>query len=280
MNHFMKAQCRKGALWVLLVAFPLYADSYSTDFSEGLHPSFWNVTSNQSLYQIDDSQGDVRISKPKGDSQTFQYAMIGFKQQIQGDFDVTVDYRDAQIHRMDGSPGNQVQLNAHFGSLVFCVVRSDESSFSGGDNRHVWLSSPSGWYGATADTATAGTMRITRVGSVVSGYIDDVLIYGRDYSSATATISFVLQNNGTKDATSITYDNFHLTADEIVSFPGDINHDLCVNMIDFALLASEWMNTDCSLTYDCYAADQNVSGDVGFDDLIVLATHWLTCETL
>ncbi len=86
-----------------------------------------------------------------------------------------------------------------------------------------------------------------------------------------------MQNNGTKDAVSITFDNFYLVADEIISYPGDINHDYCVNLIDFALLASEWMNTNCSLYNGCNGTDQNESGTVDFGDLVELVTHWLAC---
>lgn len=279
MKRSMKAKYRSGAWLFLSVVIPLYADSYSTDFSEGIGSSFWTVGTNDGLYQFDDRHGDVRISRPEGGGYSFQYASVEFKQKVNGDFDVRVDYRDASIDRKDGSPGNQIQLNASFGGLVFCVVRSDETGFPTGDNRHVWTNSPSGWYGTAADTATAGTMRITRVGTVVTGLINDVPIYSRNSNSATATISFVLQNNGTRDATAVTFDNFQLTADEIVSYPGDINHDLCVNMIDLALLSSEWMNADCSLHHGCNAADQDESGMVDFGDLVELASHWLSCVT-
>lgn len=278
MDSLEQLKFQRGILLLLLLLVaPLEADIYTTDYTEGIHPSYWNITTNSGLYEIDDSQGDIRISKPYGGTYSFQYVSIGFKQQVNGDFDVTVDYRDAQINRVDGSPGNQVQLNASFGGQAFCVVRSDEAGFPGGDNRHVWASPPTAWFGAKADTSLSGTMRITRMGTVVTGYIDNEPIYSKSYNTATAKFSFVIQNNGTKDAVSITYDNFTLIADEIVSYPGDINHDNCVNLIDYALLASEWLNTDCSLNNGCNSADQNNSGTVDFKDLDELVTHWLIC---
>ena len=276
MNRSMKVLCGVVVSFLLVVA-SLYADSYTSDFSQGVHSSFWKVTTNNNLYQIDDSQADVHISKPYGGSYSFQLASVEFKQKVNGDFDVSVDYRDASIDRIDGSPGNQVQLDVFLGEQVFCVVRSDEVGYSGGHNRHVWANPPARWYGAQGDTSTFGTMRITRVGDLVTGYMDDTPIYSKRCNTETTTILFALQNNGTKDATSVTFDNFRLTADEIVSYPGDVNHDLCVNLIDLALLSSEWMNSDCALYYGCYSADQDESGAVGFGDLIELAVHWLTC---
>jgi hypothetical protein len=91
-----------------------------------------------------------------------------------GNFDVSVDFTNANLQWLTGSPGNQAQLNCFFGDFNsesnFLMVRSDESAW--GQNAHVWL----GGFGdqgsllgaAYSTTAGSGTLRVTRTNSLVS----------------------------------------------------------------------------------------------------------------
>jgi hypothetical protein len=135
----------------------------------------------------------------------------------QGNFDVRVDYTNASISRIDGSPGNQVQLNSYFGGQYFTVVRSDE--INSGQNIHVWANPPSAWFGQRGCTDSFGTMRITRTNAHLRAYYNATLIYENDYNTNDASFAMPLQNNGTRDATAVTFANFQLAADHIVYQP-------------------------------------------------------------
>lgn len=201
------------------LAMPSFAeDGYQDDFRGGIHNGYWQTITNCGLYEVDDSNDNVRFSKDYGGDYSLQIIELDFPWEVRGDFDVSVDFYDAMIDRIDGSPGNQIQLNTMFGSQVFCVVRSQEVDILQGlHNHHVWTHPPGNVHGEQPNAATSGTLRIVRTGSVVTGYFDDTQIWSGDYSSSPVTKLWCsLHNNGTKDATSVTFDNFHLTADEIV----------------------------------------------------------------
>ncbi|MBW8015305.1 MAG: hypothetical protein FVQ82_03895 [Planctomycetes bacterium] len=53
---------------------------------------------------------------------------------------------------------------------------------------------------------------------------------------------------------------------------GDCNADFKVNFADFAVLAGQWLDTNCG---ECGKADWTGDGNVQADDLIVLANNWL-----
>ena len=58
----------------------------------------------------------------------------------------------------------------------------------------------------------------------------------------------------------------------------DIDQDGDVDFQDFAALASEWLEVDCSEPDWCGRADIDYSGDVGFSDLQILTENWLEAE--
>ena len=186
------------------------AQAFADDFSAGINPAWWNVQSNQALYSVDATHGDVRFSKPAGGSYGFQWVDLVFRPVVRGNFDVQVDYRNARISRYDGSPGNQVQLNLSFGGQSVSLVRSDEGG--PGQNHHIWNGS---FVAGQSDSSINGTMRITRVGSHVTAYINGTDFYEGDYNSGDMTLSLSLQNNGTTDATTVAFDNFRVSADLI-----------------------------------------------------------------
>jgi uncharacterized repeat protein (TIGR01451 family) len=58
----------------------------------------------------------------------------------------------------------------------------------------------------------------------------------------------------------------------------DITGDGKVNLLDFSVLANKWMLADCSdLNNWCDKADIDHSGNVGIDDLLIMAEHWMDC---
>lgn len=191
--------------------------TFADDFAEGARDVYWTRWTNQPLYEIDDSRGEVRFSKPVGGDYSFQAVALRFKLLAGGDFDVQVDFREASITRADGSPGNQVQLNVACEGEGFLVVRSDEAVW--GHNVHIWRSPPNLWYGARATSETSGTLRITRVGDTATGYYNGGLVWSGSFPTSPVQLSFPLQNNGTKDATSVVFDNFQVTADYFVPRP-------------------------------------------------------------
>ena len=52
--------------------------------------------------------------------------------------------------------------------------------------------------------------------------------------------------------------------------------DGTVNFLDFAILASRWLETDCGYPDDwCEGADIDWNTDVGIEDLTIIAQQWL-----
>jgi hypothetical protein len=214
-NTSQRIACAVVVVFVVLFFRPVFAVNHFYGFSTGIDTTIWEVMFDTSLYTVDDAQGDIRVSKPVGGTYSLQMLHVRFRPIVVGDFDVSVDFRDAQIDRVDGRPGNQIQLNTTFGGQSFQVVRSDE--IWAGHNYHVWEDPPEEWRGEQPETSTSGTLRILRTGSVVVGYYGGVIIYAAEHNAEDVTfLSFSLQNNGTTDATSVIFDNFRITADALV----------------------------------------------------------------
>lgn len=172
------------------------------------------VGSNQPLYAVDDSQGDVRFSKPAGGTFGFQYVNLDLRCQLAGDFDVSVNYRDASINRVNGAPANQVQLNAIFGGQYLALVRDDD--VNRGDNAHVYVDPPRQWRGFLATAATSGLLRIQRIGTTIRAWHNTTLIHTGAYNASPVTRLWLsLQNNGTKDPTAVTFGDFQVSAASI-----------------------------------------------------------------
>jgi hypothetical protein len=168
---------------------------------------------------------DVFFSKSDADvNSDFQYATLASLLIARGDFSAQVDFTNASIALVNGSIGNEVQLNTRFGGQDFLVVRGDEVSL--GTNAHVYLNSPEPSMGTIGWTTNFGTLRVIRTGTLVQGYIDETLLYQNNYNTNDATITFVLQNNHTSDAISVGFANFQLTADEILPLPRQLNAQL------------------------------------------------------
>jgi hypothetical protein len=214
---------RLGVIWLASLAWlpSACADVFSDNLCNGIDTAYWVVQSNQPLYTVEATTGGVRLSKPAGGSYSFQYVALQSWAVAQGNFDVRAHFTNASITRIDGNPGNQVQLNTQLGGQYFGLVRSDEAAW--GQNAHVWTDPPAAAFGVRAVTTNSGTMRIVRTGSHVQAYLNDTLIHEADYNTNDASLWLSLQNNGTRDATAVTFANFQLAADHIVYPPLRLN---------------------------------------------------------
>ena len=113
--------------------------------------------------------------------------------------------------------------------------------------------------------------KITPVG-VITEIIDstgDGMGNALDYPRGIA-----VDDSGNAYVTGSVSDNaFKITPDgvitEIIDSTGHVNYH------DFAALAFEWLEVDCSEPYWCGRVDIDFSGDVGFLDLQILIENWL-----
>jgi hypothetical protein len=193
-------------------------NSFSDSLAQGINPAYWVLRTNTALFTVNTNGGDVLFSKPAGSTSNFQYMALASLLVAEGDFDVRINFTNASITKQSGSVGNQIQLNTRFGAQDFLVVRSDEAD--PGQNAHVFANPPGNQiYGTIGWIANSGTLRVTRTGTMVQGYIDATLIYQNNYNTNDATFSLALQNNQTSDAISVAFDDFQLTADNIAPLP-------------------------------------------------------------
>ena len=57
---------------------------------------------------------------------------------------------------------------------------------------------------------------------------------------------------------------------------GDLNFDGRIDIMDFALLATHWQETDCTAANNwCGGADLNSINDVNIEDIAAFASNWL-----
>jgi hypothetical protein len=216
----MKTKRHTIALFTATVASCLIghhatAASFSDFFTTGINPTNWLVLSNNPLFSVTDPGGSVVISKPEGDY-GYNYAVVACHVVAQGDFTAQINFTNADIDLVYGL-ADQLQLNCRFGGQDFLVVRDDE--YGEGQTAHVWLNPPAENYGYDATTATGGTLKIVRSGTLVSGYFDSTLLYQANFNTNDATFTFVLQNNDTYDAISAGFGDFQLTADNLAVTP-------------------------------------------------------------
>ncbi|HTQ07840.1 MAG TPA: hypothetical protein VMI54_28505 [Polyangiaceae bacterium] len=186
--------------------------SFDDDFSAGLRSRYWTVTQSlPGLFSVDATHGDVRLAKVSTNTGlgAVQTIAVGLNlselaSSFAGNFDYSVDFSDPVL----GSAGvDQVELHANFADASYFFDVYDNSS---GLNVHVWNGSING---ETATSATAGTFRLTRAGSTVSGYFNGGLIFSLTDTSPLTTADFILQlQPNSDDDISVTYDNFHFTA--------------------------------------------------------------------
>ncbi|MBM3881696.1 MAG: LamG domain-containing protein [Verrucomicrobia bacterium] len=207
-----------GELFTAQLKFPgntAIPTAVTDDFSGGLSALGWTVISNTPAYQVQVRPGDVRFTRAAGGGGGYQFIGLQPPFDVESDFDVQVDFREAQIKRVNGTPGNQIGLAALFGNQWFVVTRSDEAA-NPADNVHIWADPPARWFGTQQASALEGTLRIVRSGPRVAGFWNGTLLHSACYNTNRTALSFTLQNNGTSDATAVTFDNFRLSADRVI----------------------------------------------------------------
>lgn len=185
------------------------------DFATGVAPARWTLIGNSPAYLVDTATSAFGLSRAAGGVPGFAFAGLELAYRAGGDFDARVDFRNAVIKRVNGAPGNQIHFNASFGGQTFGIVRSDEVT-APGDNVHVWADPPPAWFGALPWTATNGTLRLKRSGTLVMAFIDDTLVHLDNHNTNTVGLGFTLQNNGTTDATAVWFDDFRLEAERLI----------------------------------------------------------------
>ncbi|MEN6521403.1 MAG: hypothetical protein ABFD46_09690 [Armatimonadota bacterium] len=202
-----------GLLLAVVLSVPGYCAVFQDDFSGGLNSRYWYVTmTTPDMYSVDTTHKDIRLAKvaptPGGYKDVeinLNLSALTSSGMITGDFDIQVDFRDANI---SGGGLNQVELHTSYadGTAFFNVKEYS--------NVHVWTGS---YRSELPTTATEGRFRIKRVGSTVTGYLNDQQIWSSDtYPAALNWVAFSIQNNnGSDDPISVTYDNFSISADEI-----------------------------------------------------------------
>jgi hypothetical protein len=206
---------------VLLSSRCATGQTFNDSLTDGYSATNWVLRTNSSFFTVATNVGYVSFSKTAGTVSGFAYAGLASLLAAEGDFTVQVEFTNANIGEND-SAGNQIQLNTRFGGQNYLTVRSCESE-GGGQQAHIWVSPPSQVEGLIGFTNSSGTLRVSRVGTLVSGYIDSTLLYSGTFNTNVATFSFVLQFYGTTGAASAGFLNFQLTADNIVPLPRQLS---------------------------------------------------------
>ena len=185
-------------------------ETFSDDFSAGLDPNLFSVTqTTEGLFSLDATQGVVHLVKTGSSPGGVQNIDVVLNMQgvlggpVTGDFSVQIDFANAML----GPSVDQAELHTHYadGTIFFDVY--DNSS---GENVHVWngvnVNNP------TAVTATGGTFKIIRSGSMVTGFFNGAMIYSQSISAPLTEIDFVLQlQPGSDDYPQVDFDNFSVS---------------------------------------------------------------------
>lgn len=121
--------------------------TYNDDFSSGINQKYWRTSTNSvntSRFTMVPTNGVIRMSAAVGAQNAFLGTGLWSALTVYGNFDLSVDFTNANLAWLTGSPGNQAQVNCYFGDFGttnnFLLVRSDEASFN--QNMHVWIHGP------------------------------------------------------------------------------------------------------------------------------------------
>ena len=167
--------------FALVLAFtlaPAFADTFTDDFFGGINPTNWFAVTNSPRFSIQDSNGFVNIQSSNGTSNGFFWGHIFSTVTAYGDFDVSIDFTNANLTNLDGgtgsNPSNQAQLNCYFGNFATgasFLMAARQRKVIQASTRIVWLGgSVLGSFYSTS--LTSGTLRITRTNSLVSGFLN------------------------------------------------------------------------------------------------------------
>jgi hypothetical protein len=211
----------KAVLWsvvvMLLLAAPCTADDpfFEDNFDLGIDPDVWSIVSNQPLFTVDNSGGAVLMSKPYGGNGWghWDYVFLCFAGELTGNFTASVDFSALNVELTDVGC-NGISIEPFYGGQIHALVRQDCED--GGDTVGVWLDPPQVWIGRSED-ASSGTLRVERIGTLVTSYLDGTpVVHSDNFNGAPVTdLCFGLGNNNSLDAVSVRFDNFKVTAEAI-----------------------------------------------------------------
>ena len=86
------------------------------------------------------------------------------------------------------------------------------------------------------------------------------------------TDAFLNDNGKIMYFVATTWDTYGIYLYKAEFTKGDFNNDGKVNLLDFAMFAGHWLDTDCGV---CGGADFTSDGEVGLDDLREFVANWL-----
>ena len=192
------------------------AGTFVDTFTPGLDSNYWSVIqSTPNFYSVIATAGSVQLAKnsapnPGGVQYVFvRVNLTALGGSITNDFSAQVSFSGAVVP----GPGlDQVELHSYYqdGSIFYTVY----DRVVGYLNAHVW--DGGSVLGVNSVAGSAGTFRITRVGSTVTGYFNDTPLASVGRGSPLTAVDFVLQNNaGSDDAISVTFDNFSLSGPDV-----------------------------------------------------------------
>lgn len=210
-----------GAL-MLCGSIASFAGTFSDSFGSGLNSSFWTVTeTTANRYSTDTSGGDLRLYKGasagsgslQGIYLTLNMAAIGGP--VSGDFEQEVTFSNAQLSNLGIT---QVEFHANFADASIFFDVYDNSS---GKNFHVWNG---GIPGTIATTLTGATLKIARVGSMVSGYYNGNVIFSQANSATLSAVRLAFQTQPGEGgaAQSVNFSNFSITGKNVTPEPSSI----------------------------------------------------------
>jgi hypothetical protein len=197
------------------------------DFAHGMGSDF-TFDNPTGLFTLDDTQGELRLSKPADTySDVLKLARIRSRFILYGNFDVKVGYKQYLVLPEGGQ--QEFQLYGKNGFTYF-ISRSNES-WIGGQNYHVWIGSVAP-IPAFTTSDIGGILRFVRQGNEIRAYFkspgaaDYTLIYSYSTTSRWVRLGMVLQNQPASHAAlDAAYDNLDIQADAIV-FPGQVPREL------------------------------------------------------
>jgi hypothetical protein len=207
------------ALATVASAAPALGTTVADDFGSGIDPARWAVMRSPDLphYTVDATHGDVRFAKPVDSTRAgLQAVWLEYRYPVLGDFTAEIQYHDAYLARVAGSPGNSVRLTARWRGLEVSAVRANELDAIP-VSRYAWVDPPAFAYGRVPAPSNSGTLRIRRTGLLVEVSESGTPLYSAIVTQDTLlAIAVQLVNAGTIDSTSVTFDDFALVADQIL----------------------------------------------------------------
>ena len=133
-----------------------------------------------------------------------------FDPHLLANFDVSVDFSEVQLAPVGGVGGSYAGVEIGFGDQFFVIGRNGTAD--NGDVASVWVDPPGEWI-PVAETATAGTFRLTRIGSLVTGSFDNTVIYSGEFNDEPVNHLCLVLGTDTSDAISTRFDDFSLVAE-------------------------------------------------------------------